>query len=61
MGIRRSKTTGNMVAQCDVCFDVVDFDEDKDFEDVREAIIFDGWQTKKNAEGKWINICVDCK
>ena len=49
-----------MIAQCDVCLDVVDFEEDQDFNDAKQAIYMDGWLTRKK-DGKWINICIDCK
>jgi hypothetical protein len=59
MTIRKSKETGQMCAQCDVCFDVVDFDDGEDFDEAKAAIDADGWKTKK-VEGKWQNICPDC-
>lgn len=64
MGIRKSKETGHMVAQCDKCFDVVEFEEldgsDPDhWAEVRGHLDMDGWKAKK-VDGKWTNICVDC-
>lgn len=64
MTIKKSHETGGMIAQCDKCFDVVDFDEldgshSDHWSDVREAIAKDGWVTKRNGD-KWINVCVDC-
>lgn len=64
MTIRKSKETGCMVAICDECHDVVDF-EDLDGNDadhwgeVKETIDADGWQTRKE-DGAWRNICPDC-
>ncbi len=63
MGIRKSAETGFMVAECDVCGDIVEFGEDEDFEFVKGQIDEDGWQVDrigKNADAKWINICCDC-
>ncbi len=60
MGIRKSHETGNMIAQCDECYDVVDFEDDEDFEQVKIAIDSDGWQTKRVGD-KWHNICPDCQ
>lgn len=53
-----------MVAQCDVCFDVVDFEDLKGFDkddwaEAKERIDADGWRTKKVGD-KWTNTCVDC-
>ena len=59
MTIQRSPETGNLIAQCDQCLDVVDFEDDEDFDDVRDAIISDGWKTRREA-GTWQNICPDC-
>ncbi|QJD54487.1 hypothetical protein P9A30_gp45 [Sphingomonas phage Lucius] len=64
MTIKRSKETGCMVAQCDVCFDVVDFEDLKGFDkddwvEAKERIDADGWRTKKVGD-KWTNTCVDC-
>lgn len=60
MGIKFSKETGNMCAQCDDCFDVVDFDDGTDFHQAKIAIDTDGWKTTKR-DGKWVNICCDCQ
>lgn len=60
MTIRLSNVTRSMYAQCDECFDVVDFEEDVDFEGAKMAIDVDGWKTTKK-DGKWINICCDCQ
>lgn len=60
MSIRRSKETGNMCAQCDDCLDVVDFEDDDDFDTAKMMIDVDGWKTTKR-DGKWVNICPDCK
>lgn len=60
MTIRKSNETGNMVAQCDKCFDVVDFEEDYDFMDVKSAIDGDKWKTTK-VNDKWHNVCPDCQ
>ena len=59
MSIRRSRETGGMIAQCDECFDVVDFDDGEDFEQVKTAIDGDGWKTRRVGE-KWQNYCPDC-
>jgi Fe2+ or Zn2+ uptake regulation protein len=60
MGIRRSNETSGMVAQCDQCFDIVDFEDGEDFEQAKIAIDADGWKTKR-VDGKWQNICPDCQ
>jgi hypothetical protein len=65
MSIRKSKESGCMVAQCDQCFDVVDFEdldgsEAEHWGDVRQAIDIDGWKSKKEG-GQWRNICPDCQ
>ncbi len=54
-----------MVAQCDVCFDVVDFEdldgsESDHWSEAKERIDADGWKTKKVGD-KWQNVCVDCR
>lgn len=59
MTIRKSNETGQMMAQCDKCLDVVDFDEYFDFATVKIAIDTDKWTTKRQ-NGKWVNICPDC-
>lgn len=61
MTIRKSKQTGQMMAQCDVCLDVVDFEDGEDFEEAKTAIDMDGWRTKRGPDGKWQNICPDCQ
>lgn len=68
MTIRKSAETGHMIAQCDQCFDVVDFEDldgtDKDdWSEAKERVDMDGWKTKRIGHGpdaKWINICCDC-
>lgn len=62
--IHRNRELGHMTAQCDACFDVVDFDyldgsESEHWGDVRQALDIDNWQSKK-VNGKWQNICPDC-
>ena len=64
MTIHKSKELGCMVAQCDECFDIVEFDDldgsDGDhWSEAKERIDMDGWKTKR-VGAKWINICVDC-
>lgn len=59
MTIKKSFETGNFIAQCDECYDVVDFENDETFEQVKIAIDMDGWQTKR-VGNVWHNICPDC-
>jgi len=59
MTICVSHETGNYIAQCDKCHDVVDFEPGADFFEVKFAIEMDGWRLQRN-NGKWFNICVDC-
>lgn len=65
MAIHKSRETNCMVAQCDVCFDIVEFEDldgsDSDnWSEAKLRIDMDGWKTKKDDAGKWVNICVDC-
>lgn len=60
MTIRRLTETGQMAAQCDKCFDVVDFEDGEDFNEAKIAIDCDGWKTVRGGAG-WINICPDCQ
>lgn len=60
MTIKRDRDTGNMVAECDVCHDTVEFEDGEDFLTVRIAIHNDRWQTVRAGNG-WINICPDCE
>lgn len=65
MTIRKSAETGCMVAICDDCHDVVDFEDldgtdPDDWGEVKNAIDGDGWRTIKGGLGKWRNICPDC-
>ena len=65
MTIHKSKELGCMTAQCDECFDVVEFEEldgsDPDhWSEAKERIDMDGWKTTK-VNGKWQNICPDCR
>lgn len=54
-----------MIAQCDECFDIVEFDDldgssPDHWTEAKERIDIDGWKTQR-IDGKWRNICVDCK
>lgn len=65
MTIHRSKDLGHMIAQCDECLDVVEFEDLKGFDrddwaEAKERIDADGWRTVKKGD-KWHNICVDCR
>ncbi len=65
MTIRFSHESKCYIAQCDQCFDVVDFDHLREnsregFQDAKDAIDIDGWKTVKSSNG-WRNICYGCK
>lgn len=65
MTIRKSKESNCMIAQCDKCFDIVEFEDIKGFDaddwsEVKNEIDIDGWKTKKEGD-KWVNICCDCQ
>jgi len=60
MTIRVSKETRAYIAQCDKCFDVVDFEKGVEFDAVKLAIDMDGWKTQRS-NGSWINVCPDCQ
>lgn len=66
MTIRRSLSLKCMVAQCDECFDLVEFEDLTTFGDVEEfmeakaRIDGDGWFTKRTPQGRWVNLCPDC-
>lgn len=65
MTIQISKETKSMIAQCDECLDVVEFEDlnglDRDdWADAKSRIDADGWKTRRGPDGKWINVCCDC-
>lgn len=59
MTIKRDRESGNMIARCDQCNDIVEFEDAEDWLDVLKAITDDGWQSKRGKTG-WDHICVDC-
>ena len=60
MTIRRSRETNAMIAMCEECGFIVDFEDGKSFDEAKLAIDSDGWLTFKE-NGKWKNVCCDCK
>ena len=65
MTVRKSKSAKCMIAQCDICFDVVEFEDldgsERDhWSEAKNAIDADGWKTKRSGAG-WINISPDCQ
>jgi hypothetical protein len=60
MTVKRSKITGNFVAQCDECYDYMDFDEDDPFPAIPFILRRTGWLITK-VKDKWQHYCPDCK
>lgn len=65
MTIQKSKHSGCMIAQCDECFDIVEFNDldgssPDHWTEAKQRIDIDGWKTQR-IDGNWRNICVDCK
>ena len=60
MTLKRSKVTGNFVAQCNKCFDFMDFEEEDDnFRAITFILRATGWVPKK-VDGKWEHTCPEC-
>lgn len=59
MTLKRSKVTGNFVAQCNECFDFMDFDEDDPFRAIPYILRRTGWIITK-AKDEWQHYCPDC-
>ena len=61
MTLKRSKITGNFVAQCDECFDFIDFDEDDPFPSLPYILSRTGWVATKARRDRWHHYCPDCR
>jgi len=59
MTLKRSKLTGSFVAQCDKCFDFMDFEEDDNFVAITHILRASGWVPSK-VRDKWTHWCPDC-
>lgn len=62
--IKFSRISNCMIAQCDTCLDIVEFedltkDDHEGYRKAKQSIDMDRWKTKR-VDGKWVNICVDC-
>lgn len=59
MTLKRSKITGNFVAQCDHCFELMDFDDDEPFPAIPHILRRSSWGIHKSGD-KWTHTCPDC-
>ncbi len=60
MTLKRSKVTGNFVAQCNKCFDFMDFEADDPFRALPYILRRTGWQITK-VKDEWQHYCPDCR
>jgi transcription elongation factor Elf1 len=54
------KQHGKFILICDNCNDAFEFGKGEDFEDVRNYIKSEGWQTVKVGED-WLHYCDECR
>ena len=59
MTLKRSKYTGNFVAQCDTCLEIMDFEEDDHFVVATHILRASGWVPYKR-NNTWHHACPDC-
>lgn len=53
------KEWGMSVVYCDCCNELLgDYNS---FDEAREAIIEEGWQTKRGLDGSYVNYCTKCQ
>lgn len=61
MTLKRSPYTGYFAAQCDVCLDVMDFENEDNFMVCTHVLRASGWRPHKEANGRWTHTCKDCE
>ena len=54
------KQHGRFILVCDKCGEEVNFDNGEDFEDVRNYLKSEGWQTVKIGDD-WQHCCAECR
>lgn len=60
MTLKKSKVTGNLCAQCDDCFEIMDFEDDEHFRIATSILRASGWVPSKQRDDKWTHKCPDC-
>lgn len=60
MTLTKSKYTGNLMAQCDHCHAVMDFDAGDHFRTCTAILRASGWTPRKQADGVWLHRCDEC-